>query len=142
LDGVATTWFIQQKDHTKGDWPTIKVKLIENFTHQDVTCTTLHQLQHMCQQTNELVAQFGLKINRLLLQADPKMLEEMKLYFLMPRLRHDIARRVHDQGPTSFRDTIKIALRIESLLQHNSPAIQWPQTRNSGEHPTPMDIDI
>ena len=36
VDGVAATWFIQQEDPTKVDWPTIEEKLIEIFANQDV----------------------------------------------------------------------------------------------------------
>ncbi|MCO5578501.1 hypothetical protein L7F22_032344 [Adiantum nelumboides] len=113
LEGIAATWFIQQQDDIKGDWSIIKSLLIQNFAHQNVTQAALQQLNALKQQQSEPVAQFAVKMNQLLLRADPTMSEEMKLFFLWPRLRHDISRRVRDQGPTSFHVAVQIAQRIE-----------------------------
>jgi hypothetical protein len=70
------------------------------------------------------------------------MSEEMKLFFLWPRLRHDISRQVRDQGPVSFHAAIQIAQRIEVATFSDSgtvfttamPTPPWPlQIR----HPSP-----
>ena len=114
LDNVAATWFMQQSKESKGDWQTLKAMLIKNFSHQNITRTTLQQLQTLRQQQSEPITQFAIKLNQLLLRADTKMLEEMKLFFLWPRLCHNISRRVRDQGPTSFHEAIQIGQRIES----------------------------
>ena len=69
------------------------------------------------------MAQFVDKLKQLLLRVDPHMKETMKLYFVLPRLCHDISRRVQDQGPPiTFQMAVQIAQHIESLgyieLQH------------------------
>ncbi|MCO5605649.1 hypothetical protein L7F22_059832 [Adiantum nelumboides] len=91
---------------------------------------------------NKPVAQFAVKMNQLLLRADPTMSEEMKLFFLWPRLRRDISRRVRDQGPTSFHTTIQVAQRIEGAVQNDAfpallphPTVQRPTVES---HPVPM----
>ncbi|MCO5586935.1 hypothetical protein L7F22_040879 [Adiantum nelumboides] len=78
--------------------------------------------------------------------ADPTMSEDMKLFFLWPRLHHDIARRVKDQGPLSFHEAIQIAQRIESNMQpeYSSTTTVNPPYNNRPllETPTPMEIDV
>ncbi|MCO5611535.1 hypothetical protein L7F22_065788 [Adiantum nelumboides] len=61
------------------------------------------------------------QMNQRLLRVDPAMSEEMKLFFVRPRLRHDIACRVQDQGPTSFHAAIQFAQRIEGSSQSATP---------------------
>ena len=102
LENVATTWFIQQPEEVKQDCSYLCKQLVQHFANNDITQTTLQQLGNMCQQAHELVAQFAVRLKQLLLRVDPNMKETMKLYFLQPRLRHDIHRRVKDQGPTTF----------------------------------------
>jgi hypothetical protein len=97
------------------------------------------------QQPLEPVAQFAVKLNQLLSRADPVMLEKMKLFFLWPRICHDLARRVHDQGPTTFAQAIEIARRIETSNfsdQQNPFAISHPIRVYTNSQPTPMDIVI
>ncbi|KAH7365316.1 hypothetical protein KP509_18G020500 [Ceratopteris richardii] len=84
------------------------------ITQQPEQIKALPQLTMLKQQQLEPVAQFAIKLNQLLLRADPMILEEMKLFFLWPRLRHDISCRVHNQGPVSFHAAIHIAQHIES----------------------------
>ena len=80
------------------------------------------------------------------MRADLTMSEEMKLFFLWPKLRHDIWRRVRDQGPTTYADAIRIAQRIEmvSTSDHTSnlPMFQHPPKNTTEPSPVPMDIDI
>ena len=146
FENVAATWFIQQQEDTKRNWSALKSILIQNFAHQNMTQTALQQLQVLKQQLSEPVAQFAVKLNQLLLRADPTMSEEMKLFFLWPRLRHDISRRVRDQGPTSLHDAIQIAQRVESATTVENltiPATQPSVQRQPIESmPVPMDIDI
>ena len=146
LENVAATWFIQQPEHIKQDWHTIKVQLIQNFAQQNITQTALQQLQSLKQQQHEPVAQFAVKLNQLFLRADPTMSEEMKLFFLWPRLRHDISRRVRDQGPTSFSNAIQIAQRIEASTtfeqQPSFPVNPFSAKTTLDNQPTPMDIDV
>lgn len=94
LEGVAATWFIQQQEYIKRDWHVLKALLIPNFTHQNITQTALQQLNALKQQQFEPVAQFAVKMTQLLLRADPTKSEDMKLFFLWPRLHHEISRRV------------------------------------------------
>ncbi|MCO5597952.1 hypothetical protein L7F22_052039 [Adiantum nelumboides] len=145
LEGVAATWFVQEGDQVKGEWHILKSMLIQNFAHQNITQSALQQLNALKQQQHEPVAQFAVKMNQLLIRADPAMSKEMKLFFLWPRLRHDIARRVRDQGPTSFHAAIQIAQRIEGNIQPDTaPLLPTPtsMTRIPPELPTPMDIDV
>ena len=146
LENVAATWFIQQQEEVKQNWSEVKRKLIQNFANQDVTQTALQQLQSLRQQQHEPVPQFAIKLNQLLMRADPTMSEEMKLFFLWPRLRHDISRRVRDQGPTNYADAIKIAQRIEMVstsdYTSNLPLFQHPPKNITEPSPVPMDIDI
>ncbi|MCO5554736.1 hypothetical protein L7F22_008270 [Adiantum nelumboides] len=44
LEGVATTWFIQQSEDVKSDWGMLKSLLIQNFAHQNITQSALQQL--------------------------------------------------------------------------------------------------
>ncbi|KAH7292328.1 hypothetical protein KP509_29G062100 [Ceratopteris richardii] len=142
----SATWFIQQPEEIKVDWPSLKTLLIQNFAHQNITQTALQQLTSFKQQQLEPVAQFAVKLNQLLLWADPTMSEEMKLFFLWPRLRHDISRRVLDQGPVSFHAAIQIAQRIESSTNADisiTPLRQPTMPRSSLEsNRIPMDIDV
>ncbi|MCO5561146.1 hypothetical protein L7F22_014767 [Adiantum nelumboides] len=112
-----------------------------SFAHENITQTALQQLNALCQQQHEPVNQFAVKMNQLLLRANAAMSEEMKLFFLWTRLRHDLSRRVRDQDPTTFHAAIQIAQRIKGATQNN-------QTQPSSNHiladniPTPMDIDV
>ena len=71
----------------------------------------------MTQQNQEPVAQFSIPFTQLLIRADPTMSETMKLYFLWRRLRHDLARRVRDEGPSTLTEAINIAQRIEETSE-------------------------
>jgi hypothetical protein len=120
--------------------------LIQNFAHQNITQTALRQLTSLKQQPSELVAQFVVKLNQLL-RADPAMSEEMKLFFLWPRLRHDISGRVRDQGPVCFHAAIQIAERIEVATFSDSgtiftTAMPTPPRPPPDSTPVPMDIDV
>ena len=90
FENIAATWFVQQSEATKESWQLIKTQLIENFAHQDVAQTALQQLQHLRQQHQEPVSQFGVKLNQLLRLIDPKMSDKMKLFSLWLRLRYDL----------------------------------------------------
>ncbi|MCO5577459.1 hypothetical protein L7F22_031291 [Adiantum nelumboides] len=146
LEGVAATWFIQQQEDIKGDWQVLKALLIQNFAYQTITQTALQQLNALKQQQLEPVAQFVVKMNQLLLRADPTMFEDMKLFFLWPRLHHDISRRVRDQGPTSFHAAIQIAHHIEASANPDALITVVPQPTTHRHpvqsNPMPMDIDI
>ena len=142
LDGVAATWFLQQDDSIKNNWHQLREKLIENFAHKNAMHSALQQLHTLKQQLHEPVASFAVKVHQLLTRADPNMSEDMKLYFLMPRLRHDIARRVHDQGPTTFRAAVQIAQRVESILEPATQVVPWPPSKTAESTVTPMDIDV
>ena len=148
LDNVAATWYIQQPDATKSNWQLLKAAVIQNFAHQNITQTALQQLTSLKQQPSEPVAQFAVKLNQLLLCADPAMSEEMNFFFLWPRLRHDISRRVRDQGPVSFHAAIQIAQRIEVATFSDSgtaftTAMPTPPPRPPPDStPVPMDIDV
>ncbi|MCO5578637.1 hypothetical protein L7F22_032481 [Adiantum nelumboides] len=145
LKGVAATWFVQQPVDVKGDWNLLETLLIQNFAHQNIMQTTLQQLKTLCQQQHQPVAEFAVKLNQLLLRVDATMSEEMKLFFLWPRLRHDISRRVRDQGPTTFHAAIQIAQRIEGIDEQNTGQVftsSIPQHIFVDQPPTPMDIDI
>lgn len=112
---VKFNWnLLKQSNEVKFNWNLLKQLLIQNFAHQNVTQSALQQLNALTQKIHEQVAQFSVKMNQLLLRADPSMSEEMKLYFLWPRLHYDISRRVRDQGPTTFHVAIQIAQRIEA----------------------------
>ncbi|MCO5547114.1 hypothetical protein L7F22_000556 [Adiantum nelumboides] len=146
LEDVAATWFIQQQEDIKGNWQVLKALLIQNFAHQNITQTALQQLNALKKQQLEPVAQFAVKMNQLLLRADPTMSEDMKLFFLWPRLRHDISRQVRDQSPTSFHAAIQIAQRIEASANPDAPTtlVHQPVTHHHlvESNPMPMDIDI
>ena len=86
-------------------------------------------------------------MTQLLLRVDPTMSEEMKLFFLWPRLRHDISRRVCDQGPISFHSTIQIAQRIEGSDKFDEVSSFHPPPMPTTVHPSvdttsPMDVDV
>ncbi|KAH7295473.1 hypothetical protein KP509_27G049900 [Ceratopteris richardii] len=69
----------------------------------------------------------------------------MKLFFLWPRLRHDIARRVRDQAPKTFHDAIQIAQIIESAVMPDitaTPAYTTAVNQQTEHGPSPMDIDV
>ncbi|MCO5605719.1 hypothetical protein L7F22_059903 [Adiantum nelumboides] len=77
------------------------------------------------------------------------MSEEMKLFFLWPRLRHDLMRRVRDQGPNSFHAAIQISQRTEGALMLDEISTLVTITAPSrlthpapGNIPTPMGIDV
>ena len=147
LEHVAATWFIQQPEEIKNDWPYLREQLIQHFANNDVTQSALQQLNSLRQQPNEPVAQFAVKLKQLLLRVDPNMKETMKLYFLLPRLRHDLYRRVRDQGPTSFHMAIQIAQRIEAPDYIELPPSTQPPSNNHQKQPdnssvSPMDIDV
>ena len=108
LEHVATTWFIQQPEEIKQNWAYLREQLIQHFANNDVTQKTLQQLNNLRQQAHELVAQFVVIMKQLFLHVDPNMKETMKLYFLLPRLGHDIYRCVRDQGPTTFQMAVQI----------------------------------
>ena len=73
----------------------------------------MQQLKTLQQQAYELVGQFCVLLNQLFVRADPTMLEHVQVYFLLPRLHHDITRRAWDQGLNTFNETILIAQNIE-----------------------------
>ena len=147
LEHVAATWFIQQPEEIKNDWHYLREQLIQHFANNDVTQSALQQLNSLRQQPNEPVAQFAVKLKQLLLRVDPNMKETMKLYFLLPQLRHDLYRRVRDQGPTSFHMAIQIAQRIEAPDYIELPPSTQPMSNNHQKQPdnssvSPMDIDV
>ncbi|MCO5574434.1 hypothetical protein L7F22_028219 [Adiantum nelumboides] len=120
-------------------------KLIRSIKGKNVTQTALQQLNALKQHQHEPVAQFAIKMNHLLLRADPAMSEEMKLFFLWPRLRHDIAWRVRDQGPTSCHVAIQIAQQIKGTMHPDTtPLLPTPSSgvRVLQDVPAPMDIDV
>jgi hypothetical protein len=73
------------------------------------------------------------------------MSEKMKLFFLWPRIRHDLFGRVRDEGPMTFSQAIWIAQRIETsdtVDQHNVFTISQPMATSTQNQSTPMDVDI
>ena len=84
MDNVAAIWFLQLPEEAKNNWSTIKAQLIQSFAHQNITQTALQQMSTLKQHQLEPVAQFAVKLNQLILRADPTMSEEMKLFFLWP----------------------------------------------------------
>lgn len=150
LEGIAATWFVQQTDQVKYSWPLIKQLLVQNFAQQNITQSALQQLHQLKQGLQEPVAQFAVKFNQLILRADPTMSEDMKLYFLWPRLHGHLSRRVRDQGPTSYHEAIQIAQRIEASTQTDTPPTFIPPPTPTQNRPlldtpllpTPMDIDV
>ena len=129
LENVATTWFIQQLEEVKQNWSYIRKQLVQHFVNNDITLTTLQQLGNMHEQTHEPKAQFAVKLKQLLLRDDPNIKETMKLYFLLPRLRHNIYRRVKDQGPTTFQMVVHISQRIEARGY-----VELPQAPTTPQH--------
>ncbi|KAI5056196.1 hypothetical protein GOP47_0029717 [Adiantum capillus-veneris] len=151
FEGVAATWFVQQPEAVKHDWHVLKALLVHNFAHQNITQTALQQPNTLRQQQHKPVAQFAVKLNQLLLCANATMSEEMKLFFLWPHLRHDLSRRVPDQGPTSFHLAIQISQRIEGASQTESAPSQTfaspsppqlPPQLSTDQVPTPMATDV
>ncbi|KAH7415493.1 hypothetical protein KP509_14G048100 [Ceratopteris richardii] len=65
----------------------------------------------------------------------------MKLLFLWPRLRHNISRRVRDQGPMSFQIAIQIAQTNESTTGTETTTSAIPHQATE-QTPIRMDIDI
>ena len=145
LEGIAATWFIQQPEESKNNWSMLKSLMIGNFAHHDSTQTALQQLETIKQQQHEPVTQFAIRLQQLLTRANPTMPESMKLFFLWPRLRPEIYRRVRDQGPKTFQEAILIAQRIEAATQ-TELQMSWSSTVNSekqyNNNATPMEIDI
>ncbi|KAI5054251.1 hypothetical protein GOP47_0030856 [Adiantum capillus-veneris] len=122
----------------------LKALLIKKFAHENITQTTLQQLTALKQQRLELVAQFAVRLNQLLLRVDPMMSEQMKLFF---RLRHDLSRQVRNQGPTSFHSAILIAQWIEGSNQPDTTALLPSQPRPQhlvmdSNPAVSMDIDV
>ena len=109
LENVAATWYVQQASEVTENWVILRDLLVQNFAHQNSAQTALQQLETLQQQAHEPVGQFGVRLNQLLVRADPTMPEHVKLFFLWPRLRPDITRRARDQGPKTFNDVILIA---------------------------------
>ena len=103
LEHVAATWIIQQPKEIKQNWTYLREQLIQHFANNDVTQTTLQQLNNLRQRAHEPLAQFVVKMKELLLCVDPNIKETMKLYVRLPQLSHEIYRRVRDQGPTTFQ---------------------------------------
>ena len=72
--------------------------------------------------------------------------QHVNLFFLWPRLRHDITRHAQDQGPMTFNDAILIAQRIEaSTLSDSQPCWTHPSStdlRAQYQGVAPMDIDV
>ena len=129
LEGIATTWFIQQTEEAKNNWLILKSLMIRNFARHDSTQTALQQLETIKQEQYEPVTQFSIQLQQLITWANPtmpvsmkllrnpKMLESMKLFFLWPQLRPEIYRRVRDRGPKTFQEAILIAQQIEGATQ-------------------------
>ena len=82
------------------------------------------------------MGQFGARLNKLLVHADPTMLEHVKLFFLRPHLRHDITRRTRDQGSKTFNNTIVISQHIKARL---APP---PSTNLQAQYQAPVDNDV
>ena len=62
LEDVAATWFIQQPEEIKQNWTYLREQLIQHFANNDVTQTTLQQLNNLRQQAHEPVTQFAVKM--------------------------------------------------------------------------------
>ena len=146
LENVAATWYVQQANEVTENWVILRDLLVQNFAHQNSAQTALQQLETLQQQAHEPVGQFGVRLNQLLVRADPTMPEHVKLFFLWPRLRPDITRRGRDQGPKTFNDAILIAQCIEACTLSDSQP-RWPpppstDLRAQYQGATPMDIDV
>ena len=79
------------------------------FAHQDSRHTALQQLESIAQQPREPITQFAFWFVQILRRADANMSEDIKLFFLWPRIRHDLCRRVRDQGPKTLHEAILTA---------------------------------
>ena len=73
LEGIATTWFIQQREEAKNNWPILKSFMIGNFAHHDSTETALQQLETIKQQQHEPVTQFAVWLQQLVTLTNPTM---------------------------------------------------------------------
>ena len=141
FEGLAATWFVQQSNFVKQSWRLLKEALVRDFAHDDIAKSALQQLNDCYQKEFETVSQFAVRLKQILLRVDINMTEDMKLFFLWPRLRHDLRQRVKDQGPEIFLDAIKIAQRIEgNVYSDNSKVSNTRDDKRNG--PVPMDIDM
>ena len=84
LKNVATTWYVQQASEVTENWGILRDFLVQNFAHQNSAHTTLQQLETLRQQVHEPVGQFGVRLNQLLVRADPTMPKHVKVFFLWP----------------------------------------------------------
>ena len=96
FEGLAATWYVQQSNYVKQHWNLLKDSLVRDFAHDDIAKSALQQLIDCQQKNGETVSQFAVRLKQILLRIDVNMSEDMKLFFLWPRLRHDIRRRVKD----------------------------------------------
>ena len=117
---------IKQRDE---NWVILQNLLVQNFAHQNSAQTALQQLETWQQEAHKPMGQFGVHLNQLLIHADPTMPEHVKLFFLWPRMCHDITRRARDQGPQTFNDAILIAQCIRACTLSNT------QPRGPIHHP-------
>ena len=116
---------MQQANEVTENSVILRDLLVQNFAHQNPTQMAMQQLETLQQQAHEPVGQFGVRLNELLVRADPTMPEHVKLFFLWPRLRPDITRRARDQGPKIFNDAMLIAQCIEACTLFDSQP-RWP----------------
>ena len=144
LENIAATWLVQQPEETRNDWDLLRAAMIRNFAHQDSRQTALQQLESITQQPREPITQFAVRFVQILRRADANMSEDMKLFFFWPRIRHDLRRRVRDQGPTTLHEAILTAQRIEAADAHDmhTPGNLSHDHTNTMPAATPMDIDI
>ena len=128
------------------NWVILRDLLVQNFSHQNAAQTGLQQLKMLQLQAHEPVGQFVVRLNQLLVRAKPTMLEHVKLFFLWPRLHHDITRHTRDQGPNTFNDVILVAQLIKACTLSDSQP-RWPHPsstdlRTQYQGVAPMDIDV
>ena len=120
--------------------------LMRNSGHQNSAQKALQELETLQHQSHEPGGQFGVRLNQLLVRADPTMRKHVKLFYLWPHLRPDITHHAQDHGPKTFNDAILISQRIEACTLSNSQP-RWPpppstDLRTSYQGATPMDIDV
>ncbi|MCO5574223.1 hypothetical protein L7F22_028005 [Adiantum nelumboides] len=143
----------KQVHNTRSD-SKVRPKTFSDFPTEDIL-TWLDHFENVAEYHNWDMERKALEVRTLLegiaaTWADPTMSEDMKLYFLWPRLHGHLSRRVRDQGPTSYHEAIQIAQRIEASTQADTPPTFIPPPTNTQNHslldtpllPTPMDIDV
>ena len=117
---------------SRARWAILGDLLVQNFAHKKSAQTALQQLETLQLQAHELVGQFVIRLNQLLVHADSTMPKHVNRFFVWPCLRYDITHRTRDQGPKTFNEVILIAQRIETCTLSDSQP-HWPPPPTNGQ---------